>query len=42
MPQNGEPIAKPHSAVAKPVSSDRTWKMPTAVVMPSGTTAKQA
>jgi hypothetical protein len=24
------------------LSSDRSWKMPTAVVMPSGTTAKQA
>jgi hypothetical protein len=35
-------MAKPHSAVAKPGSSERTWKMPTAVVRPAGTTAKQA
>ena len=40
VPQNAEPSAKPHSAVAKPGSSWRTWNNPTAVVMPCGTTAK--
>ena len=39
--QNSAPMTKPHSAVLKPLSSDFSWKMPTAVSMPSGTTAKQ-
>ena len=42
VPQNCEPIAKPHSAVPNDGSSERTWKMPIAVVMPIGTIAKQA
>ena len=42
VPQNCEPMTNPHSAVLKPLSSERSWKMPTAVSMPSGTTAKQA
>ena len=41
VPQNADPIAKPHSAVPKPGSSCRTWKMPMAVSMPWGTTPKQ-
>ena len=42
VPQNAEPIANPHSAVPKPGSSCRTWKIPMAVSIPWGTTAKQA
>ena len=42
VPQNAEPIANPHSAVPKPGSSCRTWKIPIAVSIPCGTTAKQA
>jgi hypothetical protein len=41
VPQNEEPIAKPHSAVPKPGSSCRTWKMPMAESMPCGTIPKQ-
>ena len=38
----GVPMTKPHSAVSNLASSWRTWKMPTAVSVPAGTTAKQA
>ena len=42
MPQNCDPIAKPHSAVPKPGSVSRIWKMPIAVSKPCSVTAKQA
>ena len=40
VPQKSAPSAKPHSAVPKPGSSERTWKRPIAVSEPCGTTAK--
>ena len=33
-PRTADPIANPHSAVPKPGSSSRSWKMPIAVSMP--------
>ena len=42
VPQNGEPIAKPHSAVPNPGSVSRIWKMPIAVSYPFSVTAKHA
>ena len=42
VPQNGDPIAKPHSAVPNPGSSSRSWKMPIAVSSPVSVTAKHA
>ena len=40
VPQHFDASAKPHSAVPNAGSSERTWKMPTAVSDPCGTTAK--
>ena len=42
VPQNAEPMAKPHSAVSNPGSLARTWKIPIAVSKPLSVTAKQA
>ena len=42
VPQWAEPSTNPHSAVSKAASNCRTWKIPTAVSVPAGTTAKQA
>ena len=40
VPQHSGASAKPHSAVPKAGSSERTWKIPTAVSDPFGTIAK--
>ncbi len=39
VPQNADASANPHSAIRKPASSSRTWKMPAAAPRSSGTTA---
>ena len=41
VPQNAEPMAKPHSAARNSLSSCRTWKMPIAASEPCSVTAKQ-
>ena len=41
VPQNAEPMAKPHSAMSKPAPSVRIWMMPIACSKPCGTTPKQ-